>query len=125
MTDQPTPDPTDLYRIAPPLLEEAADLLTVSSRILTETLAGEPVDEAYERDYYLRRAVQADRVALTLPGGRRNRDHAAQSARLLAHFDREHAHLAPADVPVPDPDTAPDETLRAYTRACYTAAPWT
>lgn len=123
MTDLPGLDPAHVYRYAPDLLTEAAELLTVSSHLLTQVFAGEPVDEEYERDYYLRRSVQADRVALGTPGPR-TLETADEAARMLAAFDRAHPHLAPAGITVPD-EAAPGEEFRAHTRACYDAAPWT
>ncbi|MDA5284627.1 hypothetical protein [Streptomyces sp. Isolate_45] len=123
MTDLPALDPAHLYRHAPDLLTEAAELLTVSSHLLTQTFAGDPVDEEYERDYYLRRSVQADRVALSHPGPR-TLETAEEAARTLAAFDRMHPHLAPTGITVPDQAATGDE-VRAHTRACYNAAPWT
>ncbi|MEV7512685.1 hypothetical protein AB0O57_32475 [Streptomyces sp. NPDC091201] len=124
MTDHPALNPAHLYRHAPDLLIEAAELLTASSGLLTNTLAGEPVDEEYARDYYLRRAVQADRIALLPTSGDREAGHAADAARTLAAHDRAHPHIAPAGITVPN-ETASDDEVRAHTRACYDAAPWT
>ncbi|MFJ4866598.1 hypothetical protein [Streptomyces sp. NPDC088748] len=116
------PDPADLYRHAPDLLDEAAELLTISSRILVAAFGGDPVSEVYERAYYLRTAVQADRVALANPGDR-TLETAAESARMLAAYDRIHPHLTPAGIGIAPPDRlAPAEEVRLYTRACYTIA---
>ncbi|MFD8415507.1 hypothetical protein ACFV2Q_27720 [Streptomyces sp. NPDC059650] len=116
-------DPAVLYQHAPDLLTEAAELLTASSRLLTQTLAGDPPDEEDERHYALRRAVQADRVALAHPDPRMQ-DHAEEAARTLADTDRARPYLAPAGIPRPAAD-APAAVLRTYVRACYDAAPWT
>ncbi|GHA83144.1 hypothetical protein [Streptomyces chryseus] len=123
MTDLPGLDPAHLYRHAPDLLQESAELLTVSSQLLAQTFAGDPVDEEYQRDYLLRRSVQADRIALIKPGAHAL-GHADEAAQMLAAFDRAHPYLAPAGITVPDAD-APADEFRAHTRACYDAAPWT
>ncbi|MEU8943543.1 hypothetical protein AB0C97_36745 [Streptomyces goshikiensis] len=123
MTERPALDPAHLYRHAPDLLTESAELLTASSQFLTQTLAGDPVDDEYHRDYCLRRAVQADRIALQHPTVR-TLEHAAGDARMLAAQDRANPYLAPAGVTVPGEDATADEA-RAYVRECYDAAPWT
>ncbi|MFD8954620.1 hypothetical protein ACFV0B_37840 [Streptomyces xanthophaeus] len=123
MTDLSDLDPTHLYRNAPDLLTESAELLTASSGILTQALAGILADDEYIRDYYLRRAVQMDRIALLSTAGDREAGHAAEAAEMLAAHDRVHPYLSPAGLTVPDESATGDEA-RGYTRACYDAAPW-
>ncbi|MFD9517664.1 hypothetical protein [Streptomyces sp. NPDC059979] len=118
-------DPAVLYRHAPDLLIEAHELLTLSSRFLTQTLAGEPNDPEELRAYLLRRAVQSDRVeAGGMFGETASRTQAEESFRLLADLDRAHPWLVPAGLTVPGV-TAPYEELRAYVRGSYDVSPWT
>ncbi|MFG2623206.1 hypothetical protein ACGFXC_36930 [Streptomyces sp. NPDC048507] len=117
-------DPAHLYRFAPDLLMEAHNLLTLSSRFLEQTLAGEQNDPEDLRAYLLRRAVQSDRAEIRGLFGGSSRPQAEASFRLLAHVDRAHPWLVPAGLTTPDA-AAPYEELRAYVRESYDAAPWT
>ncbi|WP_371592588.1 hypothetical protein [Streptomyces virginiae] len=118
-------DPARIYRYAPDLLAEAHELLTLSSRFLAQTLAGEQNDPEALHSYLLRRAAQADRVAAgALFGAAASRAQAEESFRLLADHDRAHPWLVPAGLTTPAAG-APHEELRAYVRESYDVAPWT
>ncbi|MCX4525270.1 hypothetical protein OG982_06125 [Streptomyces sp. NBC_01551] len=124
MSDLSALDPARIYRYAPDLLTEAHELLTLSSRFLAQTLAGEQNDPEELRAYLLRRAAQADRVAAGgLFGAATSRAQAEESFWLLAGHDRAHPWLVPAGLTVPGVQ-ATHEELRAYVRASYDAAVW-
>ncbi|WP_405425579.1 hypothetical protein [Streptomyces erythrochromogenes] len=114
-------DPAHLYRHAPDLLAEAAELLTISSGLLTGTLAGAPADEEAQRAFRLRWAVQSDRRHLAHPDPH-TAGQADEAAHALADLDRAHPWLVPAGLTVPAPGDDPG--VRAYVRACYAAQHW-
>ncbi|WP_329103233.1 hypothetical protein [Streptomyces sp. NBC_01439] len=114
-------DPTRLYRHAPDLLAEAAELLTISSGLLTRTLAGTPADEEEQRAFRLRWAVQADRRHLAHPDPH-TAGQADEAAHTLADLDRANPWLIPAGLTVPNPGD--DDGARAYVRECFDAGAW-
>lgn len=103
------------YRGAPDLLEEAAAVAVLSSRLAVEEESGEGPGAATVRQYLLRRAAVTDRLVVAHPGVERFRQDWTEAARALVEFDAAHPEMVPAR-PV---RFGPPESRRAYVRRCY------
>ncbi|MFF3460461.1 hypothetical protein ACFYXH_40525 [Streptomyces sp. NPDC002730] len=96
------PSPEVAYMGAPDMVEEAADLTRIATRLQAEaadaSIHGEPYepDEHAGRLYLLRRAALADRLSLAHPEVEEFLTDAVQLSQNLARFDREHdTHVGP------------------------------
>lgn len=87
------PAPSIAYGGAPELLLEAADLLEVCTRLTVEQGSGATLDAREHREYLLRRAALADRLAIEFPDEDAYLSDAVRLSWELAQFDRQHPHL--------------------------------
>jgi hypothetical protein len=126
---QPTaPAPETAYHVAPDLLFEYAQLMrakthrdALEARAAASGVEDELAEET-ERQYRLRLAAYADRVALQNPGDEEFAGEALRIARELMAYDRTRPHLVSAQ---PGPDSpAWSGAERAYVRREYDAWGW-
>jgi hypothetical protein len=96
------PSPEVAYMGAPDMLHEAAELMSISTRLQVEAAEASSRDEPLDPDehagrlYLLRRAALADRLSLAHPEVEDFLTDAVQLAHRLAEFDRRHGtHAGP------------------------------
>ncbi|WP_306324114.1 MULTISPECIES: hypothetical protein [unclassified Streptomyces] len=112
------PAPPIAYWGAPELMRESADLLEVSTRLTAEQGSGAPLDAGVEREYLLRRAALADRLAIEFP----DEVYLSDAVRLsweLGQFDQRHPHFVAG--PHGPMSIEFDPSRRPYVRQEYSA----